>query len=253
MFKKNDFDKLQNEGVENVPVQERRDFLKMGLAITGIFAGGTIFSAVSSIDRVFASSEDFKKNYPYKPHYSMVLYQDRCIDCERCVEACNQTNEVPSEEHGAYRTRILQRDVPDAIGQKREFIPVLCNHCNVPQCTRVCPTKATYKDKKNGIVMMDITKCIGCLTCQEGCPYNARYFNEHKHAVDKCNFCWDTRLSKGEKLTACSAACPAQVRIFGDLSDQSSDVYKRVHQIEKVVWVMRPEAGTKPNIFYTKG
>jgi Fe-S-cluster-containing dehydrogenase component len=169
------------------------------------------------------------------------------------VEACNQTNEVPSEEHGAYRTRILQRDVPDAIGQKREFIPVLCNHCNVPQCTRVCPTKATYKDKKNGIVMMDITKCIGCLTCQEGCPYNARYFNEHKHAVDKCNFCWDTRLSKGEKLTACSAACPAQVRIFGDLSDQSSDVYKRVHQIEKVVWVMRPGAGTKPNIFYTKG
>jgi protein NrfC len=253
MFKKNDLDTLQNEGVENVPVQERRDFLKLGLAITGIFAGGTIFSAVSSIDRVFASSEDFKKSYPYKPHYSMVIHQDRCIDCERCVDACNQTNEVPAEEPGNYRTRILQRDVPDAIGQKREFIPVLCNHCNVPQCTRVCPTKATYKDKKNGIVMMDITKCIGCLTCQEGCPYNARYFNEHKHAVDKCNFCWDTRLSKGEKLTACSAACPAQVRVFGDLSDQSSDVYKRVHQIEKVVWVMRPEAGTKPNIFYTKG
>jgi protein NrfC len=253
MFKKNDFDKLQNEGVENVPVQERRDFLKMGLAITGIFAGGTIFSAVSSIDRVFASSEDFKKGYPYKPHYSMVIHQDRCIDCERCVEACNQTNEVPAEEHGAYRTRILQRDVPDAIGQKREFIPMLCNHCNVPQCTRVCPTKATYKDKQNGIVMMDITKCIGCLTCQEGCPYNARYFNERKHAVDKCNFCWDTRLSKGEKLTACAAACPAQVRVFGDLSDQGSDVYKRVHQIEKAVWVMRPEAGTKPNVFYTKG
>jgi protein NrfC len=71
--------------------------------------------------------------------------------------------------------------------------------------------------------------------------------------VDKCNFCWDTRLSKGEKLTACAAACPAQVRVFGDLSDQGSDVYKRVHQIEKAIWVMRPEAGTRPNVFYTKG
>jgi protein NrfC len=253
MFKKTDFDMLKNEGVENVPLQERRDFLKMGLAITGIFAGGTLFSAVSSIDRVFASAEAFKKGYPYKPHYSFVLYQDRCIDCELCVEACNQVNEVPFEMHGAYRTRILQKDTPDAIGQKREFIPVLCNQCNLPQCCRVCPTKATYKDKQNGIVMMDIKKCIGCLTCQEGCPYNARYFNEHKHAVDKCNFCWDTLLSKGEKLTACAKACPAQVRIFGDLADQSSDVYKRVHQIEKVVWVMRPEAGTKPNVFYTKG
>jgi protein NrfC len=249
-FSKIDTDKLKNEGVENVPMQERRDFLKMGLAITGVFAGGTILSAVSSARNVFASAEEYKAKYPYKPHYSMVMHQDRCIDCERCVEACAATNDVPA--HG-YRTRILQHDVADAVGQKREFIPVLCNQCNIPQCTRVCPTKATYKDKQNGIVMMDTSKCIGCLTCQEGCPYNARYFNEEKKAVDKCNFCIDTRISKGEKLTACAAACPAQVRIFGDLSDPSSEVYKRVHQIEKVVWVLRPEAGTKPNVFYTKG
>ena len=250
MFNKMKLDSLKNEGVENVTMKERRDFMKMGLAITGIFAGGTILSAVSSMNKVFASSEEFASKYPYKPHYSMVIHQDRCIDCERCVEACAATNSVPEE---GYRTRILQKDTLDAIGQKREFIPVLCNQCNLPQCTRVCPTKATYKNQQNGIVMMDITKCIGCLTCQEACPYNARYFNEKKQAVDKCNFCFDTRLSKGEKLTGCAAACPAKCRIFGDLSDQGSDVYKTVHQIEKAVWVLRPEAGTKPNVFYTKG
>lgn len=250
MFNKMNLENLKNEGVENIPMKERREFMKMGFALTGIFASGTIFSAVSCIDKVFASSEEHAKKYPYKPHYSMIMHQDRCIDCERCVEGCKQTNEVP--DYG-YRTRILQKDTPDAIGQTREFIPVLCNHCNLPQCVRVCPTKATYKDKQNGIVMMDVKKCIGCLTCQEGCPYNARYFSEEKHAVDKCNFCIDTRLAKGEKLTACSFACPAGVRIFGDLSDKGSDVYKQVHTIEKVVWVMRPEAGTRPNVFYTKG
>jgi Fe-S-cluster-containing dehydrogenase component len=233
MFNKMKLENMNNEGVENIPMQERRTFMKMGLALTGIFAGGTVFSAVSCIDRVFASSEEFAGKYPYKPHYSMIIHQDRCIDCERCVEA--------------------QRDVPDAVGQKREFIPVLCNQCNLPQCTRVCPTKATYKDQTNGIVMMDVRKCIGCLTCQEGCPYNARYFNEEKQAVDKCNFCFDTRLSKGEKLTGCAAACPAGARVFGDLSDKGSDAYKTVHQIERAVWVLRPEAGTKPNVFYTKG
>lgn len=250
MNKHTDFDKLQNEGVENVSSQERRDFLKMGLAITGIFAGGTLLSAVSTFNK--ANAADFAKKYPYKPHYSMVMHQDRCIDCERCMEACVATNHVP-DVHGAYRTTILEKETPDALGGKREFIPVLCNQCNLPQCTRVCPTKATYKDKTHGIVMMDIKKCIGCLTCQQGCPYNARYFNEHKKAVDKCNFCWDTRLSKGEKDTACAHACPAGVRIFGDLSDQNSEVFKTVHQIEKAVWVLRPEAGTKPNVFYTKG
>lgn len=245
-----DLEKLKNEGLENVSMQERRDFLKMGLAITGIFAGGTIFSAVSTFSRAHAG--DFAKKYPYKPHYSMVMQQHRCIDCERCMEACVATNNVPNAK-GNYRTTILEKETPDAIGGKREFIPVLCNQCNLPQCVRVCPTRATYKDKTNGIVMMDKKKCIGCLTCQEGCPYNARYFNEKTHAVDKCNFCIDTRLAAGEKLTACSFACPAEVRIFGDLSNQDDQVFKLIHQIEKAVWVHRPEAGTRPNVFYTKG
>jgi len=246
---KHEQDIRNNEGTENVPMKERRQFLKMGLAITGIFAGGTIFSAVSVIDRVFASTDEFTAQYPYKPHYGMILFQNRCIDCERCIAACGETNHVP---HEGYRTRILMKEMPDAVGLKREFIPVLCNHCNVPQCTRVCPTKATYKDPENGIVMMNTSKCIGCLTCQLGCPYNARYFNEEKHAVDKCNFCFDTRLSQGEKTTACSAACPTGCRVFGDLSDKTSDLFKSVHQLERPIWVLRPEAGTRPNVFYSK-
>jgi len=100
---------------------------------------------------------------------------------------------------------------------------------------------------------MHYDKCIGCKSCVLACPYDARYFNEEKHAIDKCNFCIDTRLSRGEKLTACAAACPAGVRIFGDLSDPNSEVYKLVHQIERPVWVLRPEVGAKPNVFYMKG
>jgi protein NrfC len=101
--------------------------------------------------------------------------------------------------------------------------------------------------------MMDTSKCIGCLSCQLACPYDARYFNEEKWAVDKCNFCFDTRLSKGEELTACAAACPAGVRIFGDLSNPKDRVYREVHTVARTVWVLRPEAATKPNVFYTRG
>lgn len=244
------FDDMQPEDPSSISKIERREFLKIGLVITGVFAGGTILSAISNINRVFASPEKMSAGYPYKPHYSMVLRQDRCIDCERCMVACVKTNDVPSY---GYRTTILERDVPDAIGMKKEFIPVLCNQCNDPPCVRACPTRATYKDKKTGIVMMNYDKCIGCKTCVEACPYNARYFNEEKSSVDKCNFCFDTRLSKGETQTACAAACPAGVRIFGDLSNANSEVYKLVHQIEKAVWVLRPEVGAKPNVFYMKG
>jgi Fe-S-cluster-containing dehydrogenase component len=247
---KEQLDNLTNEGVEQLSSDERRHFLKMGLMVTGVFAGGSLLSLTSAVDKVYASTSGFAEKYPYKPHYSMIMHLDRCIDCEKCLAACKKTNNVP--DYG-FRTTILERPLPDGIEQKREFLPVLCNHCNNAQCTRVCPTKATYKDPQNGIVMMNVKKCIGCLSCQLGCPYNARYFNEDKWAVDKCNFCFDTRLSKGEELTACANACPAGVRIFGDLSKPSDRVYREVHTVAKAVWVLRPEAATKPNVFYTRG
>ena len=248
-MKIDDFKKLENEGVENLPSEERRRFLRFGLAVTGVFVGGSVLSLTSARNAESAMGPVPESGkFPYSPHYTMVMRQNRCIDCERCMEACVKTNNVPSY---GYRTTILQQEREIGKGVKeRVFMPVLCNHCNRPPCVRVCPTTATYKDKKTGIVMMDYKRCIGCKTCMAACPYNARYFKEENRAVDKCNFCFDTRISKGESKTACSAACPAGVRIFGDLTDYNSEAYKLIHKPEKVVWVLRPETGAMPNVFY---
>lgn len=248
-MKIDDFKKLENEGVENLPSEERRRFLRFGLAVTGVFVGGSVLSLTSARNAESAMGPvPTSGSFPYSPHYTMVIRQNRCIDCERCMEACVKTNNVPSY---GYRTTILQQEREIGKGEKeRVFMPVLCNHCNRPPCVRVCPTTATYKDKKTGIVMMDYKRCIGCKTCMAACPYNARYFKEENRAVDKCNFCFDTRISKGESKTACSAACPAGVRIFGDLTDYGSEAYKLIHKPEKVVWVLRPETGAMPNVFY---
>lgn len=248
-MKIDDLEKFENEGIENLPSEERRRFLRFGLAVTGVFVGGSVLSLTSARNAESAMGPvPATGAFPYSPHYTMVMRQNRCIDCERCMEACVKTNNVPSY---GYRTTILQQEREIGKGKKeRVFMPVLCNHCNRPPCVRVCPTTATYKDKKNGIVMMDYKRCIGCKTCMAACPYNARYFKEENRAVDKCNFCFDTRLSKGEKTTACAAACPAGVRIFGDLADDNSEAYKLIHKPEKVVWVLRPETGAMPNVFY---
>lgn len=249
-FNKMDTENLKNEGLGSVTGLERRTFLKLGFVITGVYASGKVLSLVTAKEGAYAQvSAPATGEYPYKPHYSMLIREGLCIDCERCIAACAETNSVPSY---GYRTRIMERVVPDAIGKKREFVPVLCNHCNVPPCTRVCPTKATYKDQTNGIVMMNRKKCIGCKFCVVACPYNARYFNYEYRAIDKCNFCFDTRLSKGETLTACANACPTGARTFGDLTNTEDFVYKMVHQLEKAVWVNRPETGAVPNVFYMK-
>jgi Fe-S-cluster-containing dehydrogenase component len=249
-----ELDKLKNEGVETLFSKERRQFLRFGLTVTGVFLGGSILS-LTSAQKAQGAVRNGKVpmgKFPYSPHYTMVIRQSHCIDCELCLEACRSTNGVPAY---GYRTIILERSIPDARGeQERAFMPILCNQCNQPSCVRVCPTGATYKDDKNGIVQMSSNKCIGCKTCMAACPYNARYYKEEDRAIDKCNFCVDTKLKEsGGKKTACSAACPAGVRIFGDLTDPESKAYKLIHTPEKVLWVLRPEKGTLPNIFYMEG
>jgi len=237
------------KGSEEISAMDRREFLKIGLAITGVFAGGTIVSAVSAAEKIFPHGS-YAEKYPYKPHYSMVIRVDQCIGCRRCVSACIAANSVPNY---GWRTMVLEKEVKDAIGQKLEFIPILCNQCNNPPCVRACPVRATYKDKTTGIVMMDNKKCIGCKICMAACPYNARYYNEEKGAIDKCDFCFESRLSRGEKNTACSVACPADVRVFGDLSNPQDRVDQLIHQLQKPVWVLKKETDAKPNIFYMKG
>ena len=246
-------DNLKNEGTDSVTEKERRKFLKLGLAICGVYAGGKILSLTSLVGKAHAGGGDgvdLVTKYPYNPHYSMVIRQAMCIDCEKCVDACKETNHVP--DYG-YRTRILTKRYTGTLDRQVEFIPVLCNQCNSPACVRACPTVATYKDPVTGIVQMDSKRCIGCKTCMLACPYDARYFDATRHAIDKCDFCWDKRLSKGEKETGCSSACPTGARTFGNLTDPENIVYKLVHQIEEKVWVLRPADDTKPNIFYMKG
>ena len=76
-FPKIDLNKLKNEGTESVTIKERRNFLKLGFAITGVYAGGKILSLSSTFSGVAHASDgtDFVEKYPYNPHYSMVIRQ----------------------------------------------------------------------------------------------------------------------------------------------------------------------------------
>ena len=92
----------------------------------------------------------------------------------------------------------------------------------------VCPTGASYKRKKDGIVLVDYDKCIGCKYCAWACPYGARELDEERQVMTKCTLCvdriYDERLPKDERKPACVMACPTGARLFGDVKDPDSEV-----------------------------
>jgi len=179
-------------------------------------------------------------------NYAMVLNYQNCINCRACEVACKEENNV---ELGAGKQRIWVAMNEDSfLGVPRvNFYPSQCNHCIDAPCVAVCPTEASHIID-GGIVMVDYDKCILCKGCMEACPYDARYVNDEKIAVDKCTFCYDTRISKGETTTACQATCPTKVRTFGDLDDPNSAVVKLLK--ENKFYVLKEREHTVPKLFY---
>jgi tetrathionate reductase subunit B len=120
-------------------------------------------------------------------------------------------------------------------------------HCDKPTCVEACPTAATYRDEKDGIVKVNPRLCIGCGSCVPACPYGARYRHPETHIVDKCDFCAG-RLSIG-KEPACVETCPTRARVFGDISDVSSTVYSLLKGKE-ITRVVNWKTNTDPAIYY---
>lgn len=183
-----------------------------------------------------------------KKRYGFVIDLKRCIDCRACLVACSTENNVPMNH-----TRIWVHDLglngafPDL---QRTFVPYNCMHCEHPPCTEVCVSGATYKDPDHGLVLVDQEACIGCGLCVAACPYDARYYDETRGVVDKCNGCIQ-RLEQGMK-PACVATCVGGSRKFGDFNDPGSDVSIALKEADSV-YRLDYEAGghdTDPNVYY---
>jgi Fe-S-cluster-containing dehydrogenase component len=128
---------------------------------------------------------------------------------------------------------------------KAFFVPKLCNHCEKTACTQVCPVGASYITK-DGVVLVDNDRCIGCGYCVQACPYGSRFINKETHKADKCTLCYH-RITKGLK-PACVEVCPNGARIFGDLMDPKSDISLLLR--ERRYTLLKPDMGTHPKCYY---
>jgi len=253
--------------------KNRRKFLMLtGLGALGLTAG----KYADLFGNEIPTKVSFDENDTEK-RFAMVIDLKKCLakeDCKLCIDACHKTHNVPDFGNAKDEIKwIWKEEYEHAFPNKENYylkdelkhslVPLFCNHCDNPPCTKVCPTKATWKRENDGIVMMDWHRCIGCRYCMAACPYGSRSFNwrdPRTHikeisdefptrttgVVEKCTFC-DERIAK-DLLPACVEACTEKALIFGDLNDRKSNVRKLLKENYSIR--RKPGLGTEPEIYY---
>lgn len=172
----------------------------------------------------------------------MVIDLKVCVGCHACTAACKATNGTPPD---VFFARVYEREVGEFPNARREFLPVLCNHCEDPPCNQVCPVHAAFMSPE-GITLVDPQTCIGCAYCVQACPYGTRFINPKTGTADKCTWCYH-RIKRDEQ-PACVEACPVGARLFGRVDDPDSEISQRIKQIP--THVLKESMGTHPKTRY---
>lgn len=137
-----------------------------------------------------------------------------CTGCKGCQIACKDTNDLKVGE--LYR-RVYSFEggtFPNVWGY---YLSIGCNHCENPKCAENCPTGSIYKREKDGLVVQDQDKCIGCKMCTWSCPYEQPQYLEELGKCGKCDGCADL-VDQGLN-PVCVDSCPMRAIEFGDIEE----------------------------------
>jgi len=255
--------------IQNEINRDRRAFIKK--VLEGTIAGSLLLvmpAGAMDIPEQIAGMREENGPFVTRKKFAFIVDITRCIGCGSCCVADKNEYQVPD---GNYRTwveryvidfndkvyvdspdgglrgyHVPRADVPPDTIRDTFFVPKLCNMCEKPSCVQVCPVGATYQTE-DGFVLIDQKRCVGCSYCVQACPYSVRFINPKTHTADKCTWCYH-RVRKG-LLPACVNVCPVQARLFGDLNDKESEVYKILHE-PRVISVLKPDMGNKPSLHY---
>ncbi len=218
---------------------------------------------------------DVREGIPNRK-FVMVIDLAKCKNALKCVSACNKHHYITGEN--AWLKVYKMQESKDTAPY---WMPTTCMHCDAPACVTVCPVDATFK-RRDGLVLIDNERCIGCRFCMAACPYATRVFNwsepdqgeitlamdmgEEQHStpefaglpsvkgtVDKCDFC-PHAIQDGE-LPHCVTACPNGVFYFGDKYEDTvtnGDETLRLSKLltEKSGYRLMENLGTAPSVYY---
>ena len=183
--------------------------------------------------------------------WNMIIDVAECTNCQLC--ALSAMDEyvgnawpgvaAPMPRHGHQWIDIKQKERGQAPMIDIAYAPTMCNHCDNAPC--LAKGGDAVKKRADGIVIIDPDKAKGRKDLVESCPYGHIWWNEELQLPQIWPF--DAHLlDQGWQQTRGQQACPTGAMSAIKVEDSEMERMARDESLE----VMKPEAGTKPRVYY---
>lgn len=136
-----------------------------------------------------------------------------CLGCHLCEYNCAFSNSGMKDMVLALKDKKIFPRI-HIEGDERITFAVSCRHCTDPLCVKSCIAGAI--SKVDGVVKIDKTKCVGCLTCVLVCPHGALSLGEDG-VMQKCELCLENACGK----PACVTGCPNRAIVYEERGDKA--------------------------------
>jgi Fe-S-cluster-containing dehydrogenase component len=183
--------------------------------------------------------------------WNMIIDVAECTNCNLCTLSLMDEyvgNEwpgysAPMPRHGHRWIDIQQKERGQGTMIDVAYVPTMCNHCDNAPC--VANGKGAVTKRDDGIVIIDPVKSKGRKDLVETCPHGQIWWNDELQIPQAWTF--DAHLlDQGWQQTRGQQACPTGAMRAIKVEDEEM---ARIAG-EEALEVMKPEAGTKPRVYY---
>ena len=183
--------------------------------------------------------------------WNMIIDVAECTNCNLCTLAVMDEYvdndwpgySAPMPKHGHKWINILQKERGQAPMIDAAYVPTMCNHCDDAPC--VAKGGGAVKKRDDGIVLIDPVKAKGRHDLIDVCPYGHIWWNDELKIPQTWPF--DAHLlDQGWSQTRGQLSCPTGAMQAIKVEEAEMERLAREDRLE----VMKPEAGTKPRVYY---
>ena len=183
--------------------------------------------------------------------WNMIIDVAECTNCNLCTLSLMDEYvgndwpgySAPMPRHGHRWIDIKQKERGQVPMIDVAYVPTMCNHCDNAPCVKNGKGAVTKRD--DGIVIIDPVKSKGRRDLVESCPHGQIWWNEELQIPQAWTF--DAHLlDQGWQQTRGHQACPTGAMRAVKLDDEEMARLAGEQELE----VMKPEAGTRPRVFY---